>query len=229
MTRSTARKPIRAARKAVQPRAMPRSGDHAATFEAARKALMRRDPRLGAHIKKVGSRRPHFGPRDPFHALVRAVLSQQLSTKAADTIEGRVLALVGGQDGLTPTSLLALDPAAVRAAGVSGPKIAYLRDLAQHVTDGRLDLHGLQHKTDDEIVVEITAIKGFGRWSAEMFLMFSLHRPDVFPVGDLGIVKGVQILTGMKRRPKPRTMMRAAEAWRPYRSVAAWYLWRLLE
>lgn len=190
---------------------------------------MRRDPHLGAHIKKVGRRRPDFGPRDPFHALVRAVLSQQLSTKAADTIEGRVLALVGGQSGLTPASLLALEPTAVRAAGVSGPKIAYLRDLAAHVTDGRLDLHGLRHKTDDEIIVEITAIKGFGRWSAEMFLMFSLHRPDIFPVGDLGIVKGVQKLTGMKRRPKPRTMHRAAEAWRPYRSVAAWYLWRLVE
>ena len=201
----------------------------AATFEIARRTLMRRDPRLAAHIKAVGRRRPEFSPRDPFHALVRAVLSQQLSTKAADTIERRVLALVGGQDGLTPASLLALDPIAVRAAGVSGPKIAYLRDLASHVMDGTLDLHGLRHKSEEEIVAAITAIKGFGRWSAEMFLMFSLHRPDVFPVGDLGIVKGVQILTGMKRRPKPRTMMRAAEAWRPYRSVAAWYLWRLLE
>lgn len=190
---------------------------------------MRRDPRLGTHIKKMGARRPDFSPRDPFHALVRAVLSQQLSTKAADTIESRVLALVGGQDGLTPASLLALDPAAIRTAGVSGPKIAYLRDLAEHVVDGKLDLHGLKHKTDDEIVAEITAIKGFGRWSAEMFLMFCLHRPDVFPVGDLGIVKGVQILTGMKRRPKPRTMVRAAELWRPHRSVASWYLWRLLE
>lgn len=190
---------------------------------------MRRDPRLGAHIRKLGATRPSFGPRDPFHALVRAVLSQQLSTKAADTIERRVLALVGGESGFTPASLLALDPAAIRAAGVSGTKIAYLRDLAAHVMDGTLDLHGLRHKTDEEIVVEITAIKGFGRWSAEMFLMFCLHRPDVFPVGDLGIAKGMRILTGMKCRPKPRTMVRAAEAWRPYRSIASWYLWRLLE
>ncbi len=190
---------------------------------------MRRDPRLGAHIKKMGARRPDFAPRDPFHALVRAVISQQLSTKAADTIEGRVVALLGGAAGLTPASLLAQEPAALRAAGLSGAKTAYLRDLAAHVLDGRLDLHGLQHKTDVEIVVEITAIKGFGRWSAEMFLMFCLHRPDIFPVGDLGIVKGVQTLTGMKRRPKPRTMMRVAEAWRPHRSIASWYLWRLLE
>lgn len=190
---------------------------------------MRRDPRLGAHIKKMGRRRPSFDPRDPFHALVGAVVSQQLSTKAADTIEGRVVALLGGPAKLTPESLLAADQAALRAAGLSWPKISYLRDLAQHVVDGKLDLHGLKHKSDEEIVAAITAVKGFGRWSAEMFLMFCLHRPDVFPVGDLGIVKGVQQLTGMKKRPKPRTMNRHAETWKPYRSIASWYLWRLLE
>jgi DNA-3-methyladenine glycosylase II len=190
---------------------------------------MRKDPRLAVHIKKMGRRRPDFGPRDPFHSLVGAVVSQQLSTKAADTIERRVVALIGGYDALTPASLLAADPDALRAAGLSRPKVSYLRDLAAHVVDGRLDLDGLTHKTDEEIVTAITAVKGFGRWSAEMFLMFCLRRPDVFPVGDLGIVKGVQILTGMKTRPKPRTMTRAAHAWRPHRSVASWYLWRLLE
>jgi DNA-3-methyladenine glycosylase II len=216
-------------RKAVQPRAIARSSDPAARFEEARRALMRRDPRLNALIKKLGARRPDFSPRDPFHALVRAVVSQQLSTKAADTIEARVIALIGGSAALTPESLLAADPIALRAAGLSRPKISYLRDLAGHVVDGQLDLHGLRHKTDEEIVVAITAIKGFGVWSAEMFLMFCLHRPDVFPVGDLGIVKGMQLLTGMKTRPKPRTMARVAELWRPHRSVASWYLWRLLE
>ena len=201
----------------------------AAAFEKGRRHLMRCDPRLGAHIKKVGRLRPSFTPRDPFHALVRAVLSQQLSTKAADTIEGRVVALVGGRDGLSASSLLAVDPDALRAAGVSRPKISYLRDLATRVVEGRLDLHGLTHQSDDAVIAAITEIKGFGRWSAEMFLMFCLHRPDVFPVGDLGIVKGVQQLTGMKRRPKPRTMERAAMEWKPYRSIASWYLWRLLE
>lgn len=203
--------------------------DAAARFERGRRALLKKDPRLAVVIKAMGRRRPDFSARDPFRALVRAVLSQQLSTKAADTIEARVHALVGGREHLSAQALLALSPDALRAAGVSRPKIAYLRDLAGRVAEGTLDLHGLQHQTDAEVVAAITAIKGFGVWSAEMFLMFCLHRPDVFPVGDLGIVKGVQSLAGMKRRPKPRTMTRMAEAWRPYRSVASWYLWRLLE
>jgi len=162
-----------------------------------------------------------------FAALVRAILSQQLSGKAAETIHGRVVALVDGTGGLTPTGLLAADSVALRAAGVSRPKIAYLRDLAERVADGRLDLEALDHRSDEDVIAAITAVKGLGRWSAEMFLIFRLNRPDVFPVGDLGIVKGVQKLLEMKRRPAPSTMLRAAEAWRPYRSVAAWYLWRL--
>ena len=112
---------------------------------------------------------------------------------------------------------------------MSRPKISYLRDLAARVADGRLDLDALEDQTDEDVVVAITAVKGLGRWSAEMFLMFRLNRPDVFPVADLGIVKGLQTLLGMKGRPKPRTMLRAAEPWRPYRSVAAWYLWRINE
>ena len=201
-----------------------------AEFARARRVLMRRDPRLGAVIKRVGRcGLPDGRTHHPFAALVRAILSQQLSTKAASTIHGRLVALVGGHDGLTPASLLALDPQAIRAAGVSRPKISYLRDLAERVQDGRLDLHALDDRPDDEVIVAITAVKGLGVWSAEMFLMFRLNRPDVFPVGDLGIVKGVQKLFGMKRRPAARTMTRLAEPWRPYRSVAAWYLWRLLE
>jgi DNA-3-methyladenine glycosylase II len=198
-------------------------------FERARRALMRRDPRLAAVIKRVGAKRPAFRAPDPFRALVRAVLSQQLSGKAADTIERRVHALTGGPEALTPAALLALDPDALRGAGVSRPKISYLRDLAGRIADQRLDLAALVDHPDEHVIEAITAIKGFGRWSAEMFLMFCLYRADVFPVGDLGIVKGVQTLTGMKRRPKPRTMARVAEAWRPYRSVAAWYLWRIHE
>ena len=199
-------------------------------FERARRALMRRDPRLSALIKRVGPcRLPESRTRHPFHALVRAVIAQQLSGKAAMTIHDRVVALVGGVEGLQPQSLLAVDATALRGAGLSRQKISYLQDLAAHVIDGRLDLAALEDMSDEDVIAAITAVKGFGRWSAEMFLMFRLNRPDVFPVADLGIVKGVQKLFGMRQRPKPRTMERLAEPWRPYRSVAAWYLWRIHE
>jgi DNA-3-methyladenine glycosylase II len=189
---------------------------------------MRRDPRLAIHIKRVGRCcLPDSRGHDPFAGLVRVIMSQQLSGKAADTIFGRVEALAGGRANLTAARMRALEPAALRAAGVSRPKITYLHDLADRVLDGRLDLHALDTHSDEEVIAAITAVKGLGRWSAEMFLMFRLNRPDVFPVGDLGIVKGMQRLFGMKRRPAVRTMVRLAEPWRPYRSIAAWYLWRV--
>jgi DNA-3-methyladenine glycosylase II len=199
-------------------------------FERARRMLMRRDKRLGALIKRVGRcRLPDSRGHDPFAGLVRVILSQQLSGKAADTIFGRVVALTGGLDAMTPTALRAVEVTALRGAGVSGPKARYLHDLADRALDGRLDLHALDGCPDDEVIATITSVKGLGRWSAEMFLMFRLNRPDIFPVGDLGIVKGMQKLYGMRRPPSPRTMMRRAEFWRPYRSVAAWYLWRIHE
>ncbi len=202
----------------------------AADAERARRILMRRDQRLAPLIKRVGRcRLPDARLLEPYAALVRAILAQQLSSKAAETIYGRVVALAGGADRLTPEALLLIDATALRGAGVSGPKVSYLRDLASRVADGRLDLHGLDEHSDEQVIEAITAVKGLGRWSAEMFLMFRLNRPDVFPVGDLGIVKGVQHLLGMKKRPAPSTMLRAAEIWRPYRSVAAWYLWRIGE
>jgi len=197
-------------------------------FDRARRVLMRRDPRLGALIKRVGRcRLADSRGHDPFAGLVRVIMSQQLSGKAADTIFGRVEALVGGRPGLTPGNLRVVDAMALRTAGVSRPKISYLYDLSERVQDGRLNLHALDGHPDEEVIAAITAVKGLGRWSAEMFLMFRLNRPDIFPVGDLGIVKGVQKLFGMKRRPAPRTMERLAEPWRPYRSIAAWYLWRI--
>jgi DNA-3-methyladenine glycosylase II len=198
-----------------------------ADFARARRILMRRDPRLGAVIKRVGRcALPEGRAHDPFAGLVRVIMSQQLSGKAADTIYRRVAALAAPHGGLTPATMRALDAAALRAAGVSRPKISYLYDLAAHVGDGRLDLHALDGHPDEEVIARITAVKGLGRWSAEMFLMFRLNRPDILPVGDLGIVKGMQKLFGMKRRPAERTMVRLAEAWRPYRSIASWYLWR---
>jgi DNA-3-methyladenine glycosylase II len=197
-------------------------------FERARRTLMRRDPRLGALIKRVGRcGLPDHRGHEPFAGLVKVIASQQLSGKAAETIFGRVVVLAGGPGALTPDRVKALDATALRAAGLSRPKISYLYDLADHVLDGRLDLHALDGHPDEEVLAKITAVKGLGRWSAEMFLMFRLNRPDIFPVGDLGIVKGMQKLHGMKRRPAERTMVRLAEPWRPYRSIAAWYLWRV--
>ena len=197
-------------------------------YVRARRVLMRRDPRLAELMKRVGRCcLPDGRTHDPFAGLVRVIMSQQLSTKAADTIFGRVEALAGGRASLTPARIKALDAISLRTAGVSRPKIGYLYDLADHVADGRLDFPSLDGHADEEVISRITAVKGLGRWSAEMFLMFRLNRPDVLPVDDLGIVKGMQKLFGMKRRPKPRTMIRLAEPWRPYRSIACWYLWRI--
>jgi DNA-3-methyladenine glycosylase II len=200
-----------------------------ADFARARRVLMRRDPVLGALVKRVGPcRLPESRKHEPFSGLVRVILSQQLSAKAAETIFQRVLALADGA-GPSAEALLALDPAWLRAAGVSGPKTAYLFDLAARVRDGRLDLAALESLPDEDVLRAITAVKGLGRWSAEMFLIFRLNRPDILPVGDLGIVKGIQKLYGFKRPPAVRTMLRVAEPWRPYRSVASWYLWRVNE
>ncbi len=199
-------------------------------FRRARRILMRRDPKLAEVIRRVGRcGLPDGRTYDPFAGLVRVIMSQQLSTKAADTIFGRVRTLAEAHGGLTPATVRALDATALRAAGVSRPKIGYLYDLADHVADGRLDFASLDGHTDEDVIAKITAVKGLGRWSAEMFLMFRLNRPDILPVDDLGIVKGMQALFGMKRRPKPRTMIRLAEPWRPYRSVASWYLWRVID
>jgi DNA-3-methyladenine glycosylase II len=201
-----------------------------AEIQRARRVLMRRDPKLAAVMKTHGrcslaDSRTH----DPFGSLVGTIISQQLSTKAAATIRQRVVDVLGGRDHVTPAKLLAAETAALRGAGLSGQKVAYVRDLAGHVQSGSLDLHALDGHDDEEVIARITAVKGLGRWSAQMFLMFRLNRPDILPTGDLGIVKGFQRFTGMKRRPSERTMMRLAERWRPYRSIACWYLWRLLE
>lgn len=196
----------------------------------ARRALMRRDPVLGALIRRVGPcRLGESRGIDPFVGLIRVICSQQLSVGAANTIFNRVIALMNGPEGVTPAALRALDTQALRGAGVSGPKVRYLYDLAERVGDGRLDLAILDGHPDEEVIEAITAVKGLGRWSAEMFLIFRLNRPDVWPIDDLGIVKGLQKLYKMKKPPKPRTMVRLAQPWRPYRSVAAWYLWRIHE
>ena len=189
---------------------------------------MRRDPILAPVIKKHRKRSPLDAPTlDPFPALVRTITAQQISTKAAATIHGRLTALM--PNGVTPDAMLALTDDRFRQAGLSRQKIGYLRDLASKVKSGELPVASL-HELDDEAVIEaIVKVKGLGRWSAEMFLMFRLRRPDVLPVGDLGIVTAIQRLYGLRKKPKAVGIMKIGDAWRPYRTVACWYLWRSLE
>jgi DNA-3-methyladenine glycosylase II len=198
-------------------------------FARARRLLMRRDPVLAPVIRKYKQRSILDGPAmDPFSALVRTITSQQLSTKAAATIHRRIVDLMPAGVA-TPEALERISDEQLRAAGLSRQKIAYVRDLARHAVSGDLPLHTLNALSDDDVIAAITRVKGLGQWSAEMFLMFRLHRADVLPVDDLGIVTAVQRLYGLRKRPKPDRLRKIAEPWRPYRTVACWYLWRSLE
>ncbi|HTI40097.1 MAG TPA: DNA-3-methyladenine glycosylase 2 family protein [Vicinamibacterales bacterium] len=198
-------------------------------FARARRTLLRRDAILAPVIRKYKHRTILETPAiDPFSALVRTITSQQLSTKAAATIHRRILDLMPGGVA-TPESIEKTTDEQLRAAGLSRQKIAYVRDLAKHASTGDLPLHDLKTLSDDDVIAAITRVKGLGRWSAEMFLMFRLHRADVLPVDDLGIVVAVQRLYGLRKRPKPDRLRKIAEPWRPYRTVACWYLWRSLE
>jgi len=200
----------------------------AADFARARRALMRRDPILAPVIRRHPTRSLLDTPEtEPFPALVRTITAQQISTKAAATIHGRLVALM--PRGVTPKAMLKLTDEQLRGAGLSRQKTAYLRDLALKVQNGELPVHALHDLTDDDVIEAIVKVKGLGRWSAEMYLMFRLHRPDVLPVDDLGIAVAMQRLYGLRKRPKPDRMRKIAEPWRPYRTVACWYLWRSLE
>ena len=201
----------------------------------ARKALAATDPTMAALIERIGpidletrlKRRAEERPADAYGALLRAIVGQQLSTKAARTIYLRVLDLF---DGTTPSpeQLLEASEADLRGAGLSGRKVEYVRDLAQHVLDGELELDRLEDLNDEEAIEEIVAVRGLGRWTAEMFLLFHLGRPDVLSGGDLGIRKAVQIEFGLEEMPTPQRTVEIGEAWKPHRSLASLYLWESL-
>ena len=198
-------------------------------FAKARRLLMRRDPVLAAVIKQHRRRSLLDAPVvDPFSALVRTITAQQISTKAAATIHGRLVALMPGGVA-TPAALVSITDDQLRGAGLSRQKCVYLRDLGEKVSSGVLPVDALADLTDDEVIDAIVRVKGLGRWSAEMFLMFRLRRPDVLPVDDLGIVTAIQRLYRLRKKPKPDRIRKIAEPWRPYRTVACWYLWRSLE
>ncbi len=164
--------------------------------------------------------------QSPFEALVRAIAGQQISTFAAAAIYGRLRASAG--DPLTPAGVLSRSPEELRTTGLSGRKVAYIRDLAERALDGRLGLDRLDELSDDEVRTQLVAVAGIGPWSADMFLLFQLHRPDVFPSGDLGIRKAVQLLDGLDQPPTEKSAAARAEQWRPYRSLATRYLFWLL-
>lgn len=193
------------------------------------------DPELAAVIERVGPCRLGLASPGPvgkdgaFAALAEAIVSQQLSVRAADTIFGRVRALGPGGRFPAPDALLALSDASLRGAGLSRAKVAAVRDLAARVHSGELRLAELEGLADDAIIESLTRVRGIGRWTAEMFLMFRLVRPDVLPVGDLGIQKGFRALYRMRTLPTPERMERLARPWRPYRSFGCWYLWRVAE
>ncbi len=187
------------------------------------------DPVMAVLIDRVGeltveSRRARRPPMDAYGTLLRSVVGQQLSAKAAYTIYGRVLNLFGGSTP-TPQELLDVDPKLLREAGLSGRKVEYVRDLAAHVISGELELDRLSQLSDDEVIAEITAIRGFGTWSAQMFLIFFLDRPDVLPTGDLGIRNAVRAAYDLDELPTPAEVERIGEPWRPNRSLASVYLW----
>jgi DNA-3-methyladenine glycosylase II len=198
-----------------------------ADYTRARRILARRDPVIAALIRTHGdcglARAQHT---DPFHALVQAIISQQLSTAAARTIGRRLRDLYDGR--MTAASIAATPDTQLRSVGLSPQKVGYMRDLCTKVQGGELALGKLGSLSDEDVIVTLTQVKGIGRWTAEMFLMFRLHRPDVLPVGDLGIVNAIKKQYRLRKTPTPDRLVKIGEAWRPYRSVACWYLWASL-
>jgi len=191
--------------------------------------LLRRDPIMAALMREHGACGLADALRvDHLSALARAIVFQQLSTKAASTIHSRLIALLP-ESTVTGPALAGVTDEQFRSAGISRQKALYLRDLAGRVNSGALQLADLEQLDDESVIAALTTVKGIGRWTAEMFLMFRLHRPDVLPVGDLGIVTAVQKAYGLRKRPTPDRLRQLGDAWKPYRSIACWYLWRSLD
>jgi len=188
--------------------------------------LKRSDPVLSGIIESVGDYRIEFREPD-FETLVKSITFQQLSGRVANVIFGRLAAAAGGR--LTPASILKLRPARMRSVGLSRQKTEYIRDLARHARDGALVFEELASLTDREVIERLTRVKGIGVWTVHMFLIFALQRLDVLPTGDLGIRAAIRKAYGLEALPTPAEMEAMARAWRPYCTVASWYLWRSME
>jgi len=188
--------------------------------------LKKSDPVLRDIIEKVGPCRMEFGPPE-FHSLAESIVYQQLNGKAAFTIFNRFAALAG--DPITPKGILKLTPEQMRSVGLSKQKTSYLFDMAERAQRGELDFSRLPQMTDEEVIAHLTQVKGVGVWTAHMFLMFTLKRPNVLPTGDFGIQMAIRKHYRKRKMPNPAQMEKVAKSWEPYRSIACWYLWRSLD
>jgi DNA-3-methyladenine glycosylase II len=190
---------------------------------AATAAISAADPYLAAFIRRAGAYPPRPGVGDPLASLAQAIVFQQLATRAAAAIHGRFVQAIGGT--VSAEAILAAEVSALRGAGLSTAKTAALLDLAAKVGEGTVPLHGLDSLSDDEIVARLTTVRGVGRWTAEMFLLFELERPDVWPVDDLGVRHGWRLIHEEPEPPAPRDLQAAGDRFRPHRSVVALFCW----
>jgi len=188
--------------------------------------LKKSDPVLAAIIERIGPFRMQYG-EPTFHTLAESILYQQLNGNAAETIFNRFTALAG--DPLTPQGILKLSDAQMRGVGLSRQKTAYLRDLSEKAAAGLLEFERMPDMSEDDVIAHLTQVKGIGVWTAHMFLMFTLRRPDILPVGDYGIQAAIKKYYKKRKWPKPAVMLKIAKPWAPYRSIASWYLWKSLD
>jgi len=200
----------------VKPNYWDRAKRSLARKDGVMKEIMRARP--GVHLVRRG---------EPFLTLARAICGQQISVKAAQSVWDRVCICLDQK--ITPEAVIAKDRKVLRACGLSDRKTEYIADLAQHFADGSIHVHRWPQMSDEEIIAELVEVRGIGRWTAEMFLIFNLLRPDVLPLDDLGLQKAIRLLYFRKRPVSLRTMRKLGESWRPWRSVATWYLWRSLD
>lgn len=218
------KKPRLAAAQCARGRPLSADGEVAAAIRHLRAADTALAPVIDAHDPPV-----FHCPHRPFHSLVRSILYQQLAFKAAASVYSRFLALLGGEPQVLPDAVLSLSEDQLRQIGVSPRKASYLHDLARKYASGILSDTSVVAMDDRSLASMLTMVKGIGAWSVHMFMIFSLARPDVLPSADLGVRKGVQLLYGLDDVPRPSQMEKLCERWRPYRSVGAWYMWRLIE
>ncbi|MCB9448735.1 MAG: DNA-3-methyladenine glycosylase 2 family protein [Flavobacteriales bacterium] len=193
--------------------------------KAIQKHLSGQDPVMARLITEIGP--CALKKRDPYRALLGSIVSQQLSTKAADTIWKRMMEVIGHD--LSADNILKYSVEDFRSAGLSNAKASWVLDLSDRVIRGAVDLNAFDTLDDDAVKKELLNLKGIGSWTADMFLMFSLNRLDILPVGDVGIQRAIRVHYGLKSRPSERTMVRIARNWQPYRTVACWYLWQSLD